>query len=114
MVVIYHNNRCSKSRDTLQLIRESGITPKIINYLETPPDKAALKNILKKLSLEVRDIIRTNEDAYKAMNLRHEGLSEEELLQALIKHPKLLQRPIVIKDKQAVIGRPPENVLGIL
>lgn len=114
MTTIYHNNRCSKSRQTLALIEEQGITPEIIRYLETPPDKATLKDLINKLGVGVRDIIRTGEEPYKTLNLADTSLSDEQLLDAIVTNPKLLQRPIVVNGSKAVIGRPPENVLTIL
>ena len=114
MLTIYHNNRCSKSRQTLALIEEKGIKPNIINYLDTPPDKNILRSLLKKLGLKARDIIRSGEEAYKKLNLKDSSLTEDQLLAAIVAHPKLLQRPIVTSDDRAIIGRPPENVLELL
>jgi arsenate reductase len=114
MITIYHNNRCSKSRQTLALIEDKGVTPIIVNYLETPPDKVTLESLLKKLGLSPRDIIRKGEEAYKELQLNDASLSDDQLLNAIVEHPKLLERPIVVSDKRAVIGRPPENVLELL
>jgi arsenate reductase len=114
MTTIYHNPRCSKSRETLALIEDRGIEPSIILYLDNPPDKKTIASLLKKLGLSARDIIRSSEDAYKTLGLKDPDLSEESLLDALVEHPKLLQRPIVVNGNKAAIGRPPENVLGIL
>lgn len=114
MLTIYHNSRCSKSRQTLALIEEKGVQANIIKYLETPPDKSELKAILTKLNLNPRDIIRTGEEDYKTLKLSNQDLSNDALLDAIVSHPKLLQRPIVVSGDRAVIGRPPENVLELL
>ncbi len=114
MTTIYHNSRCSKSRQTLALIEEKGVTPEIIDYLDTPPNKDTLQSLLKKLKLGPRDIIRKGEEAYKSMELANPELSDDQLLDAIVQHPKLLERPIVVKGSKAIIGRPPENVLTLL
>ena len=113
-VSIYHNPRCSKSRQTLQLLEEKGVTPDIILYLETPPSADQLISVLSKLGITVRELLRSGEVAYKDNNLSDKSLSDEQLLAAMVNYPKLIQRPIVIKGDQAVIGRPPENVLELL
>lgn len=113
-VSIYHNPRCSKSRQTLALLEENGVTPEIILYLENTPTVDALKAVITKLGLSVRDVIRSGEDAYKENNLKDDTLTDEQLLQAMVEFPKLIQRPIVIKGEKAAIGRPPESVLAIL
>lgn len=114
-VTIYHNPRCSKSRETLALIKEQGIEPTIIQYLETPPDAATLKTLLKELGFtSARQLMRHKEDLYKELNLADESLTEEQLIDAMINNPKLIERPIVVKGKKARIGRPPEQVLEIL
>jgi arsenate reductase len=114
MITIYHNPRCSKSRQTLALIEEKGLQPHIVLYLNTPLVKANIRSLLVKLDMTARDIIRKGEDAYKENNLRDERLTDDELIQAIIDHPKLLERPIAVKGSKAVIGRPPENVLALL
>lgn len=111
---ILHNPRCSKSRQTLALLEEKGIHPDIILYLENTPDTDFLKDTIEKLGLAVRDVIRTGEDAYKEQNLKDASFSDDALLAAMVASPKLIQRPIVIKGKKAVIGRPPENVLDLI
>jgi arsenate reductase (glutaredoxin) len=113
-VEIYHNPRCSKSRQTLQLLQEQGVEPKVIEYLKTPPDKAALKRILDMLGLEPRALMRTKEAEYQEQRLDDPALTRDQLLDAMIATPKLIERPIVIKDGRATIGRPPEKVLEIL
>jgi len=113
-ITIWHNPRCSKSRQTLQLIVDSGAEPTIIEYLKTPPSKAELTEALQKLGLEPRDLMRKKEAPYKELSLGDEGLTQEELLAAMIENPVLIERPIVFRGKRAVIGRPPENVLDLL
>ncbi|MEG2043367.1 MAG: arsenate reductase (glutaredoxin), partial [Hafnia sp.] len=109
-VTIYHNPRCSKSRETLALIKEQGIEPTIIQYLETPPDAATLKTLLKELGFtSARQLMRHKEDLYKELNLADESLTEDQLIDAMINNPKLIERPIVVKGKKARIGRPPEQ-----
>lgn len=110
---IYHNPSCSKSRATLALLYEHGITPEIVLYLETPPDAAALKSLLTKLGMEPRELLRTDEPEYAALGLANPALSREALLAALAAHPKLLQRPIVVVGDRAVLGRPPEAVMTL-
>ena len=111
---IYHNPKCSKSRQTLSLLEDNGVKPNIILYLETPPDAATLKDLLHQLNVDIRDIIRTSEDAYTEQNLANDTLTEEDLIAAILAAPKLLQRPIVVCNDQARIGRPPESVLEIV
>ena len=114
MITLYHNPRCSKSRQALALLQEHGIEPDVRLYLENPPTTAELKKLLVKLGIGARDLLRTGEDAYKELNLKDERLSETALIKAMAAHPKLIERPIAIKDDQAVIGRPPENLLALL
>ena len=114
MVTIYHNPRCSKSRQTLQLLEDNGVTPEIILYLENTPDKATLATIQKSLGVDARGMMRTKEAEYKEQNLANDSLSDSDLLDAMVKTPKLIERPIVVKGKKAAIGRPPESVLDIL
>ncbi|MCG6859776.1 MAG: arsenate reductase (glutaredoxin) [Chromatiaceae bacterium] len=113
-ITIYHNPRCSKSRQALELLRENGIEPQIIEYLETPPDTAALEHILNMLGLEPRELMRKKEKEYKENELANPELSRETLIAAMVEHPKLIERPIVVKDDTAALGRPPEAVLDIL
>ncbi|MCA0899075.1 arsenate reductase (glutaredoxin) [Microbulbifer agarilyticus] len=114
MWTIYHNPRCSKSRQTLQLLQENDIEPEIVLYLETPPDAAALKTILGKLGIAPRDLLRKGEEAYKELNLKDSSHSDDDLIDAMVSHPKLIERPIVVKGDKAVLGRPPENVLELI
>ena len=113
-VVIYHNPRCSKSRQTLQLLQGKGIEPEVVEYLKTPPSKSRLKQILKMLDLKPRELMRRNEDEYKSLGLGDESLTQEQLLGAMVEHPKLIERPIVVNGDKAALGRPPEKVLEIL
>ena len=113
-VSIYHNPRCSKSRQTLELIEERNITPKIIEYLKTPPSESELKHILKLLQISARDLLRTKESEYKDLGLDNPELSEDQIIDIMTRHPKLIERPIVVSDNRAAIGRPPEKVLEIL
>jgi len=114
-VTIYHNPRCSKSRETLNLLQSHGVEPQVVLYLETPPDATTLRNLLQMLNLSsARDLMRQKEDLYRTLNLADSTLSEEALIQAMVENPKLIERPVVVKGDQARIGRPPEQVLEIL
>lgn len=114
-VTIYHNPRCSKSRETLSLLTERGIEPDVVLYLETPPDAATIKTLLNQLGFsQARELMRTKEDLYKTLNLADPSLSEEALIQAMVDNPKLIERPIVVSHGKARLGRPPEQVLEIL
>ena len=113
-VTIYHNPRCSKSRQTLELLGSQGIQPEIIEYLKTPPDRGTLRNILKLLKMKPRDLIRKQEPIYKDAGLDDGSLNDDQLLDAMLEHPVLIERPIVLANGKARIGRPPESVLDIL
>jgi arsenate reductase len=113
-VVIYHNPRCSKSRQTLQLLQERGIEPVIIEYLQSPPSAEELDSILQKLGMTPRELMRTNEAEYQACGLADETLDRQTLINAMIKQPILIERPIVLANGKAALGRPPEAVLSIL
>jgi arsenate reductase len=113
-VEIYHNPRCSKSRQTLQLLQDKGIDPDVVEYLKTPPDKATLEEILGMLGMEPRELMRRKEKEYKALQLDDPTLTRAQLVEAMIANPKLIERPIVIQNGKAAIGRPPEKVLDIL
>lgn len=118
-VTIYHNPRCSKSRQTLELIKEKGVEPSIVEYLKTPPDAKTLKEILRMLNISAKQLLRTQEDEFKQAGLNKDGLnkdefSEQQLIDAMVKYPKLIERPIVVSNGQAVIGRPPSLVLDII
>ncbi len=110
---IYHNPRCSKSRNTLNIITEKGANVTVVEYLKTPPTKEELKDLLKKLNIPAQELIRKGEQDFKD-NFKGKNLSEEEWIDAMIKFPKLIERPIVVNGDKAVIGRPPEKVLEIL
>lgn len=112
-IAIYHNPRCSKSRQTLQLLQKNGIEPTIIEYLKDTPSAEELTMLLTKLGVSARDIIRTKEEEYKRLNLKQVE-DEQQLIEAMVAHPKLIERPIVAKGNQAVMGRPPENVMQLL
>ena len=113
-VTIFHNPRCSKSRQTLSLIQEKSIDINIIEYLKTPPDISQLKQILKKLGYEPRQLMRKSEQIYKDLDLGNENKTEEDLVIAMTQNPILIERPIVLSGEKAAIGRPPESVLNIL
>ena len=112
-VTIYHNPRCSKSRNTLALLEENGISPTIVLYLEAPPSRSQIKSLLGKLGMSAGELVRRGEDAYKAAGLGKES-SEADILSAMAEYPKLIERPIVVKGGKAVLGRPPENVLALI
>ena len=112
--IIYHNPRCSKSRQTLDILNKQNVDTEIVLYLETPPSAEEVTSILQKLGLSSRDIIRKGEEEYKLLNLKDQSLTENELITFMSENPKLIERPIVVKDDKAIIGRPPENVLSLL
>ena len=113
-VTIFHNPRCSKSRQTLSLIQEKNIDINIIEYLKTPPDISQLKQILKKLGYEPRQLMRKSEQIYKDLDLGNENKTAEDLVIAMTQNPILIERPIVLSGEKAAIGRPPASVLDIL
>jgi len=113
-ITIYHNARCSKSRETLALLRERGIEPRVVDYLEQPPSQKALEEILAKLGLAPRDLMRKKEAPYKALGLDDPKLSQSTLIEAMVENPILIERPIVLAGGKAALGRPPEAVLKIL
>ena len=111
---IYHNPRCSKSRQTLALLEEKGISPRIVDYLKTPPSAAELKAILKTLGLKPRDLMRKGEPRYAELGLKDRDLDDDALIALMVANPILIERPIVVSGGKAEIGRPPEKVLEIL
>jgi arsenate reductase len=113
-VIIYHNPRCTKSRQALALLESRGIRPTVVEYLKTPPSKTKLKEILKLLGMEPRELMRRKEAEYKELGLDDPKLSRDDLVAAMVEHPRLIERPIVLAGGKAALGRPPENVLGIL
>ena len=112
-VTIWHNPRCGKSRDGVKLLEEKGVEAEIIKYLDTPPTKEELKELLKMLGISARELMRTKEAIYKELKLKEET-DEEKLIEAMVANPKLIERPVVIKDGKAVIGRPIENIVELL
>ena len=113
-IVIYHNPRCSKSRQTLALIRERGVEPEIVEYLRTPLDADALRDLLGVLGLSARDLIRSGEAPYRELGLADSELSEDDLVAAVAANPILMQRPVVRRGDRAVVGRPPERIAELL
>lgn len=113
-VTIYHNPRCTKSRQTLALLEERGIKPKIIEYLVTPPSETELKRLLRLLGISPRALLRTKEEEYKKAKLDRPDVTDAEIIRAMVKYPRLMERPIVVAGNKAALGRPPENVLKIL
>jgi len=111
---IYHNPRCSKSRQTLELMKMNGIEPEVVLYLENPLSAEELTHILNCLSMEPRGLLRKNEDEYKALNLKNTDLHDSEILSTMENNPRLIERPIVVSGGKAIIGRPPENVLKLI
>ena len=114
-VRIYHNPRCSKSREALALLREGRVEPEVVEYLKTPPDAAELERILAMLHMEPRALMRRKEKEYKELGLDDPGLGRARLIRAMVEHPRLIERPIVVRDASAAaLGRPPESVLKLL
>lgn len=113
-VTMYHNPRCSKCRTTLELLKTEGKDPQLVEYLNTPPTTEALAAILDMLGIEPRELMRKKESEYKEACLDNPDLSREELIAAMVRYPKLIERPIVIANGKAIIGRPPEKVLDII
>ena len=112
-VIIWHNPRCSKSRNAVALLEEKGIEADIVKYLDTPPTKEELMNMLKMLGMSARELMRTKEAIYRELNLKDEA-DESRLIEAMVANPKLIERPIVIKDGKAVVGRPIENIIDLI
>ncbi len=112
--IIYHNPKCSKSRQTLELLKENGVTPTVIEYLKTPPTAETLKEILDQLGMAPRELMRKKEAAYAELKLNDPSLSDDALIDAMTKHPILIERPIVLANGKAALGRPPEQVMDIL
>lgn len=112
-VQIWHNPRCSKSRNALALLEEEGVDAEVVKYLDVPHSKEEIKSLLKMLNIEARALMRTKEEIYKELNLKAEE-DDEKLIQAMVENPRLIERPIVIKDGKATIGRPIENITELL
>ena len=113
-LVMYHNPRCSKSRETLQILEDKNLGPEIIEYLEDPPTPQELENLIQMLGVSARDLLRTTEPVYKDAQLDDDTLTDDEIIEAICEYPALLQRPIVISGDRAIIGRPPSRVLEII
>lgn len=113
-VKIYHNPRCSKSRQTLQLLEDNGVQAEVIQYLKTPPTANELDAILTLLDMQPRELMRTKEVEYKATGMDNPDLGRDALIAGMLSTPKLIERPIVLANGKAAVGRPPENVLAIL
>ena len=111
---IFHNSRCSKSRQTLDILQQQGADIEIVEYLKTPPDATQIKQLCEMLGIGVRDVMRSGETVYKDLGLGDQSLSDDQLLAAMVENPILIQRPIVVANNQARIGRPPESVLEIV
>ena len=114
MFTIYHNSRCSKSRQALALLRENAIEPVIVEYLKEPITKPQLKELLKKLGLEPRELLRKSEKEFKDLQLSNKSLSDDAVIDYMIKHPKLIGRPIIVRGDDAVVGRPAENIFNLM
>ena len=113
-ITIYHNPRCSKSRESLALLEQNGVKPAVMLYLNTPPTIHALGSIIQKLGISPRELLRTKEEAYAELGLSNPALSDDDLIATMTEHPKLIERPIVIKGNKAVIGRPANKVLSLI
>ncbi len=111
--LIYHNPRCSKSRNTLAILRDEGIEPEVVRYLDDPPSATEIRALIAKLGIPVAQLVRAGEPAYRECGLG-KGSTDAELIEAMASHPKLIERPIVVRGDRAVLGRPPENVLDLL
>ena len=112
-VIIWHNPRCSKARNAVALLKKEGVVAEIVKYLETPPTKEEIVEVLKMLGISARELMRTKEDIYKELGLKDLS-SEDELIDAMVENPKLIERPVVIRDGKAVIGRPIENIVNLI
>jgi arsenate reductase len=110
---IYHNPRCSKSRETLALLQAKGIEPNIVEYLKTPPSASQLKSIVKQLGIKPQQLVRKGEEIYKS-RYANKTLSDAQWIEAMVENPSLIERPIVIRGQRAALGRPPQNVLQLL
>lgn len=113
-ITLYHNPRCSKSRAVLALLEENDINPEVIYYLENPPTPEEMKSLLSKLGMNLDDVIRHGEPEYEELGLGDSSLSQAIKLDLVCKHPRLIQRPIIVKGDTAIIGRPPEKVLSLI
>lgn len=112
--LLYHNPRCSKSRGALDLLQENGIEPEVVRYLDDPPDAGTLRALVGKLGIRPRELLRTGEEEYRSLGLADESLGDDAIIEAMAAHPRLIERPILVRGDRAVIGRPPERVLELL
>lgn len=113
-LTLYHNPRCSKSRGALELLEARGLTPTVVRYLETPPSAAELRTLLGKLGLSARQLLRSGEEDYQVLGLGNTALTDDQLIEAMASHPRLIERPILVAGDKVVVGRPPEKILEIL
>ena len=113
-VTIYHNPRCSKSRQTLQLLRDRGIEPEIVEYLKAPPSADEMESVLGLLGMEPRALMRSKEAAYREAGMADEGHSRRALIELMVANPIVIERPVVVNGARAALGRPPENVLSVV
>ncbi|HYQ37638.1 MAG TPA: arsenate reductase (glutaredoxin) [Pseudomonas sp.] len=113
-MTLYHNPRCSKSRGALELLEARGLEPQVVRYLDTPPSAAELRALLAKLGYGARQLLRSGEEEYQTLNLADPALDDEALIAAMVAHPRLIERPILVVGDKAVVGRPPERVLELL
>lgn len=112
--VLYHNPRCSKSRGALELLRGRGIEPQVVHYLETPPDAATLRALVERLGIAPRALLRKGEEEYASLGLDDPALDDDRIIAAMAAHPRLIERPVLVRGERAVIGRPPEKILDLL
>ncbi|MND88796.1 Arsenate reductase [compost metagenome] len=113
-LTLYHNPRCSKSRGALELLEARGLQPRVVHYLETPPSAAELRELLGKLGYSARQLLRSGEEVYQTLNLADPTLDDETLIAAMLEHPRLIERPILVVGDKAIIGRPSERILELL
>ncbi|MBF0154517.1 MAG: arsenate reductase (glutaredoxin) [Magnetococcales bacterium] len=113
-VTIWHNPQCSKSRQALKLLEEHGVVPQVVRYLDTPPTVHELESVLTELGIEPRQLMRTSEAIYRELGLNNASLTRQELIQAMVENPRLIERPVVLSGNRAALGRPPEKVLDVL
>lgn len=113
-LTLYHNPRCSKSRGALELLESRGLQPTVVRYLETPPNADELRTLLGKLGISARELLRKGEDEYRELGLADASISEAQLIEAMVNHPRLIERPILVAGDRAVVGRPPEKILELL
>lgn len=113
-IEIWHNSRCSKSREALRLLTDRGVEPKVVEYLKHPPSASRLEEVLRMLDLSPRDLMRTKEEPYRSLGLADSNKTKRELVEAMVAHPVLIERPVIIRGERAVVARPPERALEVL